>query len=130
MEKEQKSTIEEMYDILHPPEEEEVTVAACRECTLILEEMTKYCPECGTVTELGLATQALERLGDGPEKKLEDFGPFIIPGVGYDTQPGITPNSSGTTIWEIGNVTVTAGDPLNQNTNRTWEEYINGKVQA
>ena len=121
-----KSTIEEMYDILHPPEEE-VVVAACRECTLILEETTKYCPECGVVTELGRATEALGRIGD-EEKKDGPFATFVT--IGQDSMPGGNSPES-TTVWDGISTTITAGDPLNQwakeEETSTWEEYINGR---
>ena len=135
VDKENKSTIEEMYDILHQPEED-VVVAACRECTLILGELTKYCPECGAVTELGRATKALEKLGDEPPEdtdKAFERGPGWS--QGWDSQPGVTPPGNVTSVWQQGNNTITAtssNDPLNQwvkdeDQKIIWEDYINGR---
>ena len=103
MEKAKKSTLEEMYDILHPPEEKEVIVAACRECTLILHDISKYCPECGAITELGRATRALEKLGEG-EEKVDSAG---LISIGFETSPGTALDLNSTGIWQPSAMTTT-----------------------
>lgn len=63
---------------------------ACNECELILADTDKYCPECGVISELGLATEALRKMG---ELKENEDGVFIIGSDSGQSLPYINPIS-------------------------------------
>jgi len=42
----------------------------CEECKVILPENSKYCIECGAITDIGVAVKSLSSMGEDEEEKI------------------------------------------------------------
>lgn len=88
----------------------------CESCELVLTDTDKYCPECGCISELGTATEALRRMGDVPDDE------FTIGMDSMTSVPAIFPSSGAPDPyvgWKTYSDHNTSGDssfndPLNQ----------------
>ena len=87
---------------------EESDLIVCETCEVELKDTDKFCPECGTISEIGRATEALRTLGDPDEPDwgmgiMDTLGSMII---GMDSSPS------------YGNTTTTSNPPT------TWSNNI------